>query len=45
MLLAWDDPLLAMLTATSIRSQIAIGPEAGEIWRHLGDWVEPLDDG
>ena len=43
--LASDDPLLAMLTAASIRSRIATGPEAGERWRRLGDRVEPLDDG
>ena len=43
--LASDDPLLAMLTAASIRSRIATGPEAGESWRRLGDRVEPLDDG
>jgi len=38
-----DDPLLALLTAASIRSRIAMGPEAGEGWRRLGDRVEPLD--
>ena len=38
-----DDPLLALLTAASIRSRIAAGPEAGESWRRLGDRVEPLD--
>jgi hypothetical protein len=43
--LASGDPLLAMLTAASIRSRIATGPEAGERWRRLGDRVEPLDDG
>jgi len=41
--LASDDPLLAMLTAASIRSRIATGPEAGESWRRLGDRVEPID--
>ena len=40
--LASDDPLLALLTAASIRSQIATGSEAGEGWRRLGDRVEPL---
>jgi hypothetical protein len=43
--LASDDPLLALLTAASIRSRIATGPEAGERWRRLGDRVEPLEDG
>jgi hypothetical protein len=42
--LASDDPLLAILTAASIRSRIATGPETGERWRRLGDRVEPLDD-
>jgi len=41
--LASDDPLLAQLTAASIRSRIAMGPEAGERWRRLGDRVEPID--
>jgi hypothetical protein len=41
--LASDEPLLALLTAASIRSRIATGPEAGESWRRLGDRVEPLD--
>jgi len=43
--LASDDPLLAMLTAASIRSRIATGPGAGESWRRLGDRVEPNDSG
>jgi hypothetical protein len=43
--LALDDPLLAMLTAASIRSRIATGPEADESSRRLGDRVEPLDGG
>ena len=43
-LLASDEPLLALLTAASIRSRIATGPEAGERWRRLGDRVEQLDD-
>ena len=42
--LASDEPLLALLTAASIRSRIATGPEAGDRWRRLGDRVEPLDD-
>ena len=41
--LASDEPLLALLTAASIRSRIATGPEAGERWRRFGDRVEPLD--
>jgi len=41
--LASDEPLLALLTAASIRSRIATGPEAGEGWRRLGDRVEPMD--
>ncbi len=43
--MAADDPLLAMLTAASIRSRIATGPEAGQEWRRLGDRVEPVDAG
>jgi len=39
--LAAEDPLLATLTAASIRSRIATGPEAGRPWRRLGDRVEP----
>ncbi len=42
--LAADDPLMAMLGAASIRSQIATGPEAGEPWRRLGDRIEPAAD-
>ncbi len=41
--MASDEPLLALLTAASIRSRIATGPEAGERWRRLGDRVDPLD--
>ncbi len=41
--LASDEPLLALLTAASIRSRIATGPEAGDRWRRLGDRVEPVD--
>jgi hypothetical protein len=37
--------MLAVLTAASIRSRIATGPEAGERWRRLGDRVEPIDGG
>jgi hypothetical protein len=43
--LASDEPLLALLTAASIRSRIATGPEAGQGWRRLGDRVEPVDTG
>jgi hypothetical protein len=43
--LAEDEPLLAMLTAASIRSRIATGPEAGAPWRRLGDRVDPDADG
>lgn len=43
--LAEDEPLLAMLTAASIRSRIATGPEAGSPWRRLGDRVETITDG
>ena len=42
-MLSSDDPLLALLTAASIRSRIATGLEAGESWRRLGDRVEPFD--
>jgi hypothetical protein len=41
---AADDPLLAALTAASIRSRRATGPEAGRPWRRLGDRVEPGDE-
>jgi hypothetical protein len=40
--LAEDEPLLAMLTAASVRSRIATGPEAGSPWRRLGDRVEAI---
>jgi hypothetical protein len=40
---AADEPLLATLTAASIRSRLATGPEAGQPWRRLGDRVEPVD--
>ena len=43
--LASDDPLLATLMAASVRSRIATGPHAGQLWRRLGDRVEPLDPG
>ncbi len=39
--IAADDPMLAMLGASSIRSLIATAPEAGERWCRLGDRVEP----
>ncbi len=42
--LAEDEPLLAMLTAASIRSRIATGPEAGSPWRRLGDRVDAIAD-
>jgi hypothetical protein len=42
--MAEDEPLLAMLTAASIRSRIATGPEAGAPWRRLGDRVDPDSD-
>ncbi len=42
--LAEDEPLLAMLTAASIGSRIATGPEAGSPWRRLGDRVDPDSD-
>ena len=48
--LAEDEPLLAMLTAASIRSRIATGPEVGlasfacSPWRRLGDRVEAIAD-
>jgi hypothetical protein len=38
--LAADDPLLATLMAASVRSRIAMGPEAGQPWRRLGDRVD-----
>jgi len=41
---AEDEPLLAMLSAASIRSRIATGPEAGAPWRRLGDRVDPDSD-
>jgi hypothetical protein len=41
--LAADDPLLATLTAASVRSRIATGKEAGTPWRRLGDRVEPVE--
>jgi hypothetical protein len=43
--LADDEPLLAMLTAASIRSRIATGSEAGSPWRRLGDRVDANADG
>ncbi|MDH3227716.1 MAG: transposase, partial [Thermoleophilia bacterium] len=41
--LARDEPLLATLSAASLRSRIAMGPGAGQRWRRLGDRVEPHD--
>jgi hypothetical protein len=42
--LAEDDPLLALLSAASIRSRIATGAEAGAPWRRLGDRIDPVAD-
>lgn len=39
--IAADDPLMAMLGAAFIRSQIAAGREVGEPWRRLGNRVDP----
>jgi hypothetical protein len=39
--LARDDPLLAHLTAASLRTRIATGCQQGERWRRLGDRVDP----
>jgi ribosomal protein S27E len=39
--LARDQPLLALLSAASLRTRIATGPNTGERWRRLGDRVEP----
>ena len=39
--LARDEPLLAHLTAASLRTRIATGCEQGERWRRLGDRVDP----
>ncbi|MEN8183019.1 MAG: transposase [Myxococcota bacterium] len=41
--LARDEPLLATLAAASLRTRIAMGPDAGQRWRRLGDRVEPQD--
>lgn len=41
--LARDEPLLALLTAASLRTRIATGPHRGEPWRRLGDRVDPRD--
>jgi hypothetical protein len=41
--LARDGPLLALLTAASLRTRIATGPHRGEPWRRLGDRVDPRD--
>ncbi|MBK7951839.1 MAG: transposase [Deltaproteobacteria bacterium] len=42
--IACDDPLMAMLGAASIHSRIALGPEAGQPWRRLGDRVESIEE-
>jgi len=39
--LAREEPLLAHLTAASLRTRIATGPQRGERWRRLGDRVDP----
>jgi hypothetical protein len=39
--LARDEPLLAHLTAASLRTRIATGPQRGDRWRRLGDRVDP----
>ena len=41
--LARDEPLLALLTAASLRTHIATGPHRGEPWRRLGDRVDPRE--
>jgi ribosomal protein S27AE len=41
--LARDEPLLALLSAASLRTRAATGPHRGEPWRRLGDRVEPSD--
>jgi hypothetical protein len=38
---ARDEPLLALLTAASLRTRIATGQQRGERWRRLGDRVDP----
>lgn len=43
--LARDEPLLATLAAASLRSRVAMGPDAGQRWRRLGDRVEPAGEG
>lgn len=42
---ARDEPLLATLTAASLRTRIASGPHAGERWRRIGDRVDPQETG
>jgi hypothetical protein len=42
---AREEPLLALLTAASLRTRIATGPQRGERWRRLGDRVEPEEVG
>jgi hypothetical protein len=36
-----DEPLLALLTAASLRTRIATGRQRGERWRRLGDRIDP----
>jgi hypothetical protein len=40
---AHDEPLLALLSAASLRARVATGPRRGEPWRRLGDRVEPSE--
>ena len=41
--LARDEPLMALLTAASLRTRIATGAHRGEPWRRQGDRVEPRE--
>lgn len=41
--LARDEPLVALLSAASLRTRIATGAHRGEPWRRLGDRVEPRE--
>ena len=43
--LAANHPLLATLSAASVRSRIATGPDAGQPWRRFGDRVVPMERG
>jgi len=38
-----DEPLLATLAAASLRARTALGPDAGQRWRRLGERVEPRE--